>query len=168
VARLPRLRPRTSEDGVSPRKDFDRFMVAVELASNPKIARLSDAEFRCLLTGVWPLAAKARPRGSLRVHQSPAEAADVAHQARSSLAVAKRTLDKLRALGMVERDDALGCETVHDWDKINPSPKASDSPESRRKRQQKSRAKKDTVTPMSRVTHVESHAAEVEVEGEVA
>lgn len=169
MARLPRLRSLAQGGALSPREKFDRFMVAVELASNPKIGRLTDAEFRCLLSGVWALAAKARPRGALRVAGLPADANDIAHQSRQTVAVARRTLDKLRSLGMVEHDPELGCEVVHDWDDINPSPKPSESKEAQRERKRKQRDKSKShanVTPMSRVTSLESHATEVEVEEE--
>jgi hypothetical protein len=139
-------------------------MVVVELASNPKIGRLSDAEFRCLVSGVWPLAAKASPRGALRVASLPAEPADVAHQARQSETVARKTLDKLRALGMVEHDPELGCEVVHDWDEINPGPKASDTPEATRERKRRERERRGGHANVTRDNGV-SHAGEVEVEG---
>lgn len=105
------------------RGKFDRIMYMVEIASNAKVGRLSDTEFRCMLTGVWPLAAKSPIRGCLLVGDLEVEPADVARQGRCSTAVAGRTLKKMRDLGMLERDDELGCERVHDWDEINPAPK---------------------------------------------
>lgn len=115
-------------------KRFDRFMVAVELASNSKVARLDDREFRCLLQGVWPLAAKSRPRGFLAVASQPATAADVANQARCPRRVAERTLEKMRSLNMLERDEATGLEHVHDWEEINPDPKADRTAADRQRR----------------------------------
>jgi hypothetical protein len=128
------------------RRKFDRFMVEVELGSNPKIGRLTDPEFRCLISGVWALAAKADPRGYLLVGDIPAEPADVAHQARCSVTVAAKTMEKLRALGMLETCEETGWEMVHDWEEINPGPKPSDRPEATRARQRKSRARHANVT----------------------
>ena len=118
-------------------KDFDRFMVVNEIAGNPKIARLTDAEFRCLIQGVWPLASKSQPRGYLLVGSLPAEDRDIANQARCSVAVARRTMKKLRELEMVVRDEELGVECCHDWDEINPKPKvdATNAERQRRYRQ---------------------------------
>lgn len=98
-------------------------MVDVELASNPKIGRFTDAEFRCMLTGVWALAAKASQRGSLTVGGQPATSEDVAHQARCAVSVARRTIDKMVGLGMLDYDADRDCYAVHDWDQINPAPK---------------------------------------------
>jgi hypothetical protein len=85
-------------------------MVAVDISTNPKIGRLTDPEFRCLVTGVWPLAAKSDPRGYLLVGRHPATERDVSHQARCAVSVARRTLSKLRELGMLERDEQTGWE----------------------------------------------------------
>jgi len=156
------------------RRKFDRFMVAVELSANPKIGRLTDAEFRCLVGGVWPLAAKANPRGFLLVGALPAEPSDVAHQARCTTPVAARTMAKLRELGMIEMDGPTGWEWVHDWDELNPDPKPSDLPESTRDRKRKSRAghadvTRDAGTGHADVTSKSPRARalpEVEVEGE--
>jgi hypothetical protein len=104
-------------------RKFDRFMVAVEIASNAKIGRFSDREFRCLVQGVWPLAAKARPRGFLAVAGHPATPDDVAKQARCSRALATKTLQKMRGLQMLEREKTSELEHVHDWDEINPEPR---------------------------------------------
>lgn len=107
---------------MSPRK-FDRFMIAVGIGSNPKIGRLTDAEFRCLVAGVWPIAAVSPVRGRLLIGDMRAEARDIAHQAHVSERVAERTLEKLRALGMLIPDGEFDCERCHDWEEINPPPK---------------------------------------------
>lgn len=104
---------------------YDRFMVTVEIASNAKVGRLTDAEFRCMVTGVWALAAKAPVRGCLLIGDLKAEPGDIARQARCSVAVAKRTLRKMRELGMLENDDENSCERVHDWNEYQPSPRTS-------------------------------------------
>lgn len=105
------------------RKAFDKFFVDGELGGNPKIGRLTDAQFRCLVTGVWTLAAKASPRGYLVVAGDPFTAQDVAHQAHCSIAVARSTIDKLRRMEMIELDDETGLEFCHDWWTLNPDPK---------------------------------------------
>lgn len=107
---------------MSPRP-FDRIMLDVEAGGNAKLGRLTDAEFRCHITGVLPLAAKSPIRGRLLVGEHKAEAGDVARQARMSVTVARRTIGKLRDLGVIERDEELGCEMVHDFEDWNPAPK---------------------------------------------
>lgn len=122
---------------------FDRFMVDIELGSNPKIGRLNDREFRCLICGVWPLAAKASPRGYLAVAGQPATEADVAHQGRCSRTIAKVTLARLRELGMVELDDERGLEFCHDWTTLNPEPRPD---RTNAERQQRYRERRNGVT----------------------
>lgn len=109
---------------MSPRRAFDRFMVGLEVGTNVKLRQLTDSEFRCFIAGVLPIAAKAPHRGCLLIGDQAADAADIAHQAGvKRAAVAAAMLDKLRAKGVVYRDDALGCERVHDFDDWNPAPK---------------------------------------------
>lgn len=109
------------EADVSP--TFQRMMIEIELGSNLKIGRLTDAQFRCLITGVWALAAKADPRGYLVVAGEPATAQDVAHQAHCNVRVAQQTMNVLRSMEMIEMDEDLGVEFCHDWWRINPDPK---------------------------------------------
>jgi hypothetical protein len=149
-------------------------MVMVELASNAKVGRLTDPEFRCMVTGVWALAAKAPIRGCLLVGELEAEPADVARQGRCSLPVAKRTMEKMRQLGMLEHDEGLGCERVHDWDEINPPPKTDNTAAERQaRRRARLKAERDlavtsgSVTPLSRRDTRDGHADEVEVEVEL-
>ena len=113
---------------------FDRFMIAVELGHNQKILRFSDAEFRCLITGVWALAAKTKPRGCLTVGGQPATERDIAGQAHCSVAIAKRTIDKMRALGMLEYDSDCDWFRVHDWDDVQPAPKKDPTNAARQRR----------------------------------
>jgi hypothetical protein len=155
---------------VSGRKVFDRFMIAVEISSNAKVGRLTDPEFRCMVTGVWALAAKAPIRGCLLIGDLEAEVSDVARQARCSAAMAGRTMKKMRELGMIERDEGLGCERVHDWDAINPPPK-TDNTAAERQQRRRDKLRNDrnghaTVTPASRRDTRDGHAYEVEVEVE--
>lgn len=122
---------------------FDRFMVDIELGSNPKIGRLNDREFRCLVCGVWALAAKATPRGYLTVAGQPATEQDIAHQGRCSRSVARVTLARLRELGMVEMDSERGLEFCHDWTSLNPEPRPD---RTNVERQRRYRAARNAVT----------------------
>lgn len=109
---------------MTPRKYFDRFMVDNEVGRNLKLMRLTDAEFRAFLCGVLPIASKADTRGAFMVGAAPATAEDVAHQSlKTSAKVAESCLRKLREMRMLEFDDALGGEWVHDFDEYNPTPK---------------------------------------------
>lgn len=123
-----------ADEGCGMSKAFDRFMIDVEIGGNAKVGRLTDSEFRCLVTGVWPLAAKAPIRGYLLVGAHNAEPEDIARQARCSVQVAKRTLVKLRHLDMLEHSDELGCEQIHDWGDINPTPKVDRTGAERQRR----------------------------------
>jgi hypothetical protein len=145
------------------RRAFDRFMVDVELASNPKIGRLTDREFRILVSGVWALAAKAEPRGYLVIAGQPATPADVAHQAHCSPAAATATLDKLRQLDMLEFDEDESLERCHDWDEVNPAPKVD---QTNAERQRRYRERRNAERNALHVTDVTPPEVEVEVEAE--
>lgn len=142
-------------------RGFDRMMIEIEIGSNLKIARLNDREFRCLICGVWPVAAKAKPRGYLAVIGQPATAEDVAHQGRVPVATARKTLDRLRELGMLETDETVGLEYCHDWHLINPDPKP-DLTAAERQQRHRSRKRNGDVT---RDSH--GDVTPPEVEGEV-
>lgn len=103
---------------------FDRFMVANDNGRNLKLARLTDGEFRAFIQGVLPIASEATPRGAFMVGSSAATPEDVAFVAQKvPLRTAKAAIEKMRSLGMLEFDDELGAEWVHDFDKLNPAPK---------------------------------------------
>ena len=140
-------------------KGFDRFMVDVHLSFNPKIGRLRDCEFRCLICGVWSLAAEAEPRGYLVVAGHAATERDVSHRARCSIRVARETLEALRHLGMLEWDEERQLERCHDWELINPPPKVDNTAAERQRRHRLSRRD-------SRDGHAAVTPPEVEVEGE--
>lgn len=123
-------------------KGFDRFMVAIELSSNGKVGRLTDREFRCLITGVWALAAKATPRGYLVVANDRANEHDVARQAHMPVATARATLRKLRQMEMLEDDPETGFEYCHDWHELNPDPKV-DRTAAKRKRAERDRRRSE-------------------------
>ena len=118
---------------------FSRYMIVVEIGGNAKIGRLTDREFRCLITGVWPLAGKSQRRGYLIVAGEPATADDVARQARCSLSVARHTLAKMRAAKLLDPPDEDGFEYCHDWHEMNPDPRGSETAEAQRERKRRSR-----------------------------
>lgn len=141
-------------------------MLESTIGSNPKIGRFSDAEFRCLITGVWALASEAEPRGSLLIGDAPAEPRDIAHKAHVSTGVARKTLEKMRALKMLELGEG-GVERVHDWDSHQPKPRSNDPTNAERQRRYRDRHNATvtaTVTPVSNGRSNGGNADEVEVE----
>lgn len=109
---------------MSRRKTYSRFMLEGDVGHNVKLGRLTDAEFRAWVCGVLPIAAQADPRGAFMVGASPATAEDVCFMSRKTgKRVAETLLRKLRDMKMLEFDEEIGAEWVHDWDLINPAPK---------------------------------------------
>jgi hypothetical protein len=126
---------------------YDRFMIDIEIGGSPKVAQLTDREFRCLICGVWPLVAKASPRGYLVVRGNRGTAEDVARQARlRSLSVARVTLAKMRQLGMLEEHPDVGLEYCHDWDLLNPAPKVDRTSAERQARHRARQAARNAVS----------------------
>lgn len=150
---------------MSPRRAFNRFMVDVENGSNLKLLRLSDSEYRCLMAGVLPIAAKSVVRGCLLVGDCPATVEDVANQARKPVSAARRAMEKLRELGIVFFDAEIGCERVHDFEDWNPSPKKDATNAERQKRFRERQARNGTVT--APVTAADRYVTASEVEEEV-
>lgn len=145
--------------------EFDSIMVRVEVGGSRKLRRFSAEERWCVLAGVWALAAKSPLRGYLLITEKlPVEVEDIAEQAGVKVTTARSTLKKMRDLGMLEYDDELKAEHVHDWHQHQPEPKASESREAWRERQRRKRDKdrqagvtdvtvsRVTVTPDSRGT----------------
>lgn len=100
-------------------------MIDNEIGGNLKLARFTDAEMRAFICGVLPIASKAEPRGAFMVGRLPATAEDVSHQSRkTTVKTAESLLAKMRALGMLEHDQELDAEWLHDWEEYNPDPKA--------------------------------------------
>lgn len=144
---------------------FDRFMCANSIGTNRKLRRLPVAQRWTYVAGVLALASQSPIRGALLITDGePVTAEDVAQEATVSLTVAKAALESFRKLGMLDRDEH-GVEWVHDWDKLNPSPKPSDSPDATRarKRDQRARDKAARGGVTSRPGHAMSRG---EVEGE--
>jgi hypothetical protein len=143
---------------MSPRP-FDRFMVDIEVGRNLKLARLQPAERWAFIAGVLAVAAKAPMRGSMTVGLLPATPEDVARQADVAVAVAARTLDKIRELGMLERDDE-GVDWVHDWEDWQREPSKASDADRARKYRARLRASRDAshgVTDASRDANVTGH-----------
>jgi hypothetical protein len=147
---------------------FDRFMVHVDIGSDEKLIGLTESERLCHIAGVLAIAAKAPVRGCLIVGDTEAEAKHIAYRAGVSIRVAKSTLLKLSDVGVLFRDEGLGCYRVHNWEVFNPPPKHDKTAAERAKRYRDRRASRlrharddrdanGTVTPLSRG----------EVEGEV-
>jgi hypothetical protein len=130
---------------MSPRR-FDRVMVHVDIAHHLKLRRLSDGEFKAFLVGVLPIAAKSDIRGALLIGNHPAGPEDIAHQARISKRVAATAMRKLRDVGMLEHDDELGAEWVHDFDEWNPEPRTDSTAAERAARYRaKQKARRDVT-----------------------
>lgn len=108
---------------MSKQRKFDKFMVDVHHGANPKIARLSDAEYRAHFSGILPIAALSPIRGCLLIGDDQADAEDVAKKAGVALKAARSCMTKLRRMGVLVPDSDLSCERVHDWDEWNPTPK---------------------------------------------
>jgi hypothetical protein len=102
---------------------FDRFMVHVDIGRDEKLARLTDAERICHVAGVLALAAKSPIRGRLLVGDLEASPREVGRMAAVSDRVAKSTIDKLLAVGVLVHDEEYGCLRVHNWERFNPEPK---------------------------------------------
>lgn len=116
-------------------KAFNRFMTATDLGRNRKLRRkLTVPERWAFVAGVLCIAADAPARGTFAIGAEPATVEDLADEAGVTLAVATSALAKLRALGMLEFDESLGCERVHDWADYNPEPKADPSNATRQAR----------------------------------
>lgn len=113
---------------------FDRFMVDIHIGANLKLHRLTPPERWCYVAGVFSIAAQAPIRGCLVIGDEDARPEDYAQRANVTKAVAATTLDKLRALGMIEIDPELGCERVHDWDEYQPKPKTDRTNADRQRR----------------------------------
>lgn len=118
---------------MSPRK-FDRYMVHVAMGSHPKLGGLTDSEYRAHISGVLAIAAVAPIRGCLLVGDINAEPAHIAKTAGVTPRAAKSALAKLTELGVLYRDEELGCLRVHDWADINPEPKKDATSAERQRR----------------------------------
>src|SRR4051812_41348783 len=98
------------------RRKFDRYMVVSGAGRHVKFARLTDAERCAHFLGVLSIAAQAPIRGRLLVGDQDAEAVEIAHEAGVTEKVAASALAKLKAVGVLVRDEDDDCWRVHDWE----------------------------------------------------
>lgn len=117
-----------------PPRKFDRYMVHVAAGSNPKLADLTDSEYRAHISGVLAVAAMSPIRGCLLVGELNAEPKHVAKAAGVSDRAARSAMTKLKALGVLYEDPELGCLRVHDWEQLNPEPRKDETATERQKR----------------------------------
>lgn len=109
---------------MSPRDKFDRFMADVRNGTNFKIAPLSHAHYRAFFSAVLPIAAMSKVRGAFMVNGEPATAEHMRLMAPTLTAAECRSaLTAFRAAGLLEHDEDLGGEWVHDFEEWNPEPK---------------------------------------------
>lgn len=132
-------------------KSFEHFMMHVANGRNGKLARFSDAQFRALVQGVLPIAAEATIRGTFMIGDTPATAEDVAFKApKVSKRVAQSAIELMRSLGMLEFDDEISGEWVHDWHEHNPAPKTDRTATERQRRKREKERASRPVTAASR------------------
>lgn len=123
--------------------EFDSILIRVEIGASRKLRRLTPEERWCAVAGVWCLAAKSPLRGYLLVAEKvPVDVDDIAEQAGVKRSVAQSTLKKMHELGMLEVDEELDSEHVHDWHVHQPEPKASESRAAWRERKRRQRESK--------------------------
>lgn len=119
---------------MSARVKFDRYMIVAGSARHAKFRRLTTAERHAFFLGVLSLAAQAPIRGCLLVGDLQADETDIAGEADVTVKEARSALEKLRAVGVIYRDDELGCDRVHDFEEWNPPPKRDNTSAERQKR----------------------------------
>jgi hypothetical protein len=153
------------------RRKFDRYMVVSGAGRHIKFARLTDAERCAHFLGVLSIAAQAPVRGCLLVGEQEAEALEVAQEARVTEKAAASALRKLKAVGVLTRDDDLDCWRVHDWADVNPEPKtdATNAERQQRYRDRRKARNAPSNAPSNGVTsaRVTPSITPPEVEGEV-
>jgi hypothetical protein len=140
-------------------------MVHVDIGTDEKLARLTDAERLCHIAGVLAIAAKSPVRGRLLVGEHQAGPVEVARRAGVSTRVAKSTIDKLAAVGILVHDDEYECWRVHHWERFNPEPR-NDPTNAERQARHKAKKKAGNATGNGEVTRPVT-PPEVEGEGDV-
>lgn len=114
---------------------FDRFMVDVRNGTNFKLAHLSHAHYRAFFSAVVPIAALSKVRGAFMVNGEPATVEHMRLMApKLTQAECRTALEVFRATGMLEHDEELGGEWVHDFEEWNPEPKGDNTNAERQKR----------------------------------
>lgn len=167
-------------------RGYDRVMIEHDIGRNRKLRRHFKPDERwAYVAGVICIAGAAPIRGTFAVGNEPADERDVAEMADVKPAVARKTIDKLRELGMLVADAELGCDWLYGFDERNPAPKKDVTGAERQRRFRETHGKQEPddtgvtdpqtvtgatsngvtdryVTPSSRSRNV----PEVEVEGE--
>lgn len=148
-------------------------MLATRTPLSLTVRRLSDGEFRAFV-GMLCMAGESPIRGSLMVSEAqPATVAEVADFAKCKPKDVQSAIEKLAAAetilckeltvgGTIVVGKAI---TFMNWADFQPTPKASDSKESRRERKARSRDSHANVT--RDIAECHAGEVEVEVEGEV-
>jgi hypothetical protein len=121
-------------------KGYDLFLVYTKLGTDRKFRRLTHGEKWCAVFGVWATAAESPIRGYLLIaSDEPATEDDYAAQAGVTVAIARSTVKKMRELGLLEFDEEMAVEHVHDWHDVQKDPKPSETREAWRDRKRRSR-----------------------------
>lgn len=115
---------------------FNRYMLVIGMGRNRKLVQLSDSEFRAHVAGVLSLAAQAPIRGYFLVGDQEPTPEHVLNEAGGKVTarVARNTIAKLKAEGVLEYDDELGAWFIHDWWDVNPEPRKDDTNADRQRR----------------------------------
>jgi hypothetical protein len=126
------------------RRDFESIMLSTRATLSLTTRRLSDGEFRAMI-GMLCLAGDSQERGLLLVGGTAASVAEIADFAKCKAAAARSAITKLIEMETLERLED-GTLAFTNWDRFQPAPKASDTPEARRDRKARSRASHANVT----------------------
>jgi hypothetical protein len=121
-------------------------MVQVGMGTHPKLGQLTDSERCAHVFGVLAVASLSPVRGLLLVGNRPVEPTDVARMAGVSPRVAASTIHKLQEAGAIEHDEEFGCLRVHDWEDVNPEPKADRTHAERQRRYRERHAQRDATS----------------------
>jgi hypothetical protein len=130
---------------------YDSILVATTVGGNRKLRRMRPEHRWTVIAGVWALAGESPIRGYLLItEQEHVSDQDIAERAGVTLKVVRATLTQMRALAMLEWDENIRAEHVHDWHEHQPDPRPSDTREAwrdrKRRQRDKSRAGHDDVT----------------------
>ncbi len=132
-------------------------MIVRGAGRNAKFARFTGDERCAHFLGVLSLAAGAPIRGALLVGDDEAGVPEIALEAGVSEKVAASALAKLKARGVLIRDEELGAWVVHDWGEVNPEPKKDPGNADRQRRYRERRSallRNDRVTG---ITALQAH-----------
>lgn len=104
-------------------KSYDRYMLVHGAGRDAKLAGLTDPERCAYFLGVLSIASQAPVRGYLLLGEEEAGPDAVAMEAAVSKRVARSAMDKLKKIGVLQRDEELGAWFPTNWWKFNPEPK---------------------------------------------